>query len=425
MSSGSRPRRRCATDLQKLCVRSHREFVRRQPGALLITSRRFIVTISHNRSRRKAGRSSLKDKAQSGHERSRSGEQSQSSITGSGGLIGSECVRLFSEEGWKVYGLDNDMRSEFFGPDGSTRPVVEDFGGRFRDTSMHDLDIRDRNGIRDIVSDICPSLIVHCAAQPSHDLAAPMPFEDFDVNAVGTLNLLEAARHARRLAVLLHEHNKVYGDPPNDSAGGAGDPLGLRDPAVRTGIAETMPIDDACTRSSVHRRWRPTCCQEYGRYFGHEGGHLPRRLSHRPATRGRRAARLPLVSGQGGRSKDDVHGFTATRANRSATTSTAATSPGRSIAFHGAPDDRARSTTWAAARANSCSILEAIDWSRAGRRPLQHSIRSATSARGDHICYISDLTRLRAQFPGWELRYGLEAMLLEMLDWQAAKRAAA
>src|SRR5947208_5002065 len=138
-------------------------------------------------------------------------------VTGSSGLIGSEMVTYLDERGWHVHGVDNNMRRDFFGPDGDTTWNLE----RLRDATTrfehHDLDVRDREGIARLVAETRPDLIVHAAAQPSHDLAARRPFDDFDVNAGGTLNLLEAARTATpESPFVLLSTNKVYGDAPNE-----------------------------------------------------------------------------------------------------------------------------------------------------------------------------------------------------------------
>ena len=114
-------------------------------------------------------------------------------VTGSGGLIGAECVRLLCAEGWRVVGIDNDMRQAFFGPGGTTRPVVKELAKALRNYEHLDLDIRDRHAIRDLFQRERPNFIIHTAAQPSHDMAASIPYDDFDVNAVGTVNLLVAA----------------------------------------------------------------------------------------------------------------------------------------------------------------------------------------------------------------------------------------
>ena len=115
-------------------------------------------------------------------------------ITGSGGLIGSECVRMLGKNGWSVVGVDNDMRQQFFGAAGTTRQVVRDLIDSLPQYRHTDLDIRDRQGVRDLLAAERPDFIIHTAAQPSHDKAASIPYDDFDVNALGTMNILVAAR---------------------------------------------------------------------------------------------------------------------------------------------------------------------------------------------------------------------------------------
>src|SRR5262245_11930548 len=138
-------------------------------------------------------------------------------ITGSSGLIGSELVSFFDSRA-EVIGFDNNMRADFFGPGGDTRWNLERLRATTRRFRHHDLDIRDRTGVQHLFREAGPfELIVHCAAQPSHDLAARRPLDDFDVNAAGTLNLLEATRLMSADAVfVLMSTNKVYGDAPNE-----------------------------------------------------------------------------------------------------------------------------------------------------------------------------------------------------------------
>ena len=138
-------------------------------------------------------------------------------VTGSSGLIGSESVTYFEDRGWEVHGFDNNMRADFFGPDGDTTWNLNRIKACTTNFHHHTLDIRDRKGVEDALSSIAPEAIIHCAAQPSHDLAASRPFEDFDVNAVGTMNLLEATRQHAPEAVFCHlSTNKVYGDAPTE-----------------------------------------------------------------------------------------------------------------------------------------------------------------------------------------------------------------
>jgi len=137
-------------------------------------------------------------------------------VTGSSGLIGSEVVDYFCKLGWEVYGVDNNMRAAFFGPDGDTRWNQHRLEATHQHFHHHELDIRDRHGVDTLLKMLRPALIVNTAAQPSHDLAASRPFDDFEVNATGTLNLLEATRRHSPRAVFVHmSTNKVYGDSPN------------------------------------------------------------------------------------------------------------------------------------------------------------------------------------------------------------------
>src|SRR5213082_665124 len=192
-------------------------------------------------------------------------------VTGSSGLIGSEMVSFLDERGWRVHGVDNNMRGDFFGPHGDTTWNLERLRRTTRRFEHHDLDVRDREGIARLVAEAKPQLVVHAAAQPSHDLAAQRPFDDFDVNAVGTLNLLEAARaHAPDAPFAFLSTNKVYGDAPNEL------PLveletrwDYANPAQKEGIDETCRID--ATMHSLFGASKVAAdvlVQEYGRYFG-------------------------------------------------------------------------------------------------------------------------------------------------------------
>src|SRR5579862_6308302 len=137
-------------------------------------------------------------------------------VTGSSGLIGSEVCEYFAELGWEIHGVDNNQRAAFFGPQGDNRRNQHRLESHLKGFAHHEIDIRDRASVLDLVKDVIPDAIVHAAAQPSHDLAARIPFDDFDTNAVGTLNLLEAARQACPESPFVHmSTNKVYGDAPN------------------------------------------------------------------------------------------------------------------------------------------------------------------------------------------------------------------
>src|SRR4030095_1737037 len=189
-------------------------------------------------------------------------------ITGSGGLIGSECSRLLCEQGWEVVGLDNDLRQRFFGPGGTTRPIVEELCKTLSLYRHLELDIRDRHALRELLNRERPNFIIHTAAQPSHDLAASIPYDDFDVNATGTMNLLVAARdYCPDSPFCFTSTNKVYGDRPNT--------LPLIEHEKRfdyadniAGIDESMSIDASMhSLFGASKTAADVMCQEFGRYF--------------------------------------------------------------------------------------------------------------------------------------------------------------
>ena len=196
-------------------------------------------------------------------------------ITGSGGLIGSECVRLLSEQGWEVVGVDNDMRRRFFGAEGSTKATTEALRQQYPLYRHHSIDVADRSAVRDLVKQERPNFIVHTAAQPSHDKAAEILYLDFDVNTVGTHNLLVAAHDfCPESPFVFTSTNKVYGDRPNqlplieketrfDYAGGL------------DGVDETMSIDQ-CLHSpfGASKAAADLFCQEFGLYFQGSSGFL-------------------------------------------------------------------------------------------------------------------------------------------------------
>src|SRR3954471_754737 len=192
-------------------------------------------------------------------------------VTGSSGLIGSEVCTYFARElGYTVHGVDNNQRAVFFGPSGDTRWNQQRLTRELPGFVHHELDIRDRAGVLAWIRELKPSVIVHTAAQPSHDRAAAIPFDDFDTNAVGTLNMLEAARRACPESPFIHmSTNKVYGDRSNS--------IRLKetetrwdydDPAYEHGIAEDFSIDQSKhSLFGASKVAADVMVQEYGRYF--------------------------------------------------------------------------------------------------------------------------------------------------------------
>ena len=338
-------------------------------------------------------------------------------VTGSNGLIGSEAVVYFDAQGADIVGVDNNMRAVFFGKDGDTRwnqTRLERTVKRFKHV---ELDIRDREGVLKLLQGTPFDLIVHCAAQPSHDLAAKMPFEDFDVNAVGTMNLLEALRRHRPEAVfVLLSTNKVYGDSPNE--------LPLVELETRWeyareedrhGISEECRIDRTLhSLFGASKVAADVMAQEYGRYFGlkvgvfrggcltgpsHSGVELHGFLSYLVKV-AHTGATYRIFGYKGKQVRDNIHSRDVLRAVHR---------------FYEKPRP-GEVYNLGGGRENSCSLLEAaalVEKLGGGKLKTEYV---AENRRGDHICYISDLRKLMAHYPGWKIEISLEQILREIID---------
>ncbi len=343
-------------------------------------------------------------------------------ITGSSGLIGSEAVLHFARHGHRVYGVDNNLRQHFFGPDGDTSRVLAMLRERApRFVHCHE-DIRDRAAMQRILGDVKPDAIIHCAAQPSHDLAARMPFEDFDTNAVGTLNLLEATRqHAPEAVFVFMSTNKVYGDAPNRIAlVEQSTRWDFADPAYEQGIAETFSIDQSLhSLFGASKVAADVLCQEYGRYFGlrtgvfrggcltgvnHAAAELHGYLAYifRAASEGRE---YTIFGYQGKQVRDQIHSADVVRAFELFIENPR---PGEVYNLGGG-------------KANSVSILESIDRIEqlTGKR-LMHRY-SDKSRVGDHICYYSDLRKLEAHYPSFRISRTIDDIFEEFARASRAK----
>ncbi len=339
-------------------------------------------------------------------------------VTGSSGLIGSEvCAYFATDAGARVYGVDNNQRAVFFGPQGDTRWNQQRLVHTLRDFEHHELDIRDRKAVLELVARLRPDAIVHCAAQPSHDRAAAIPFDDFDTNAVGTHNLLEAARRTCPDAPFVHmSTNKVYGDAPNRIALRE---LATRwdydDPAFRAGIAESFSIDHS-THSifGASKVAADVMVQEYGRYFGmptcclrggcltgpnHSGVELHGFLSY--LVRCNLEQRVYRVFGYKGKQvRDNIHSLDVARFIHR---------------FIEAPRS-GEVYNLGGGRENSCSILEAFEViGQISGVPMRHEYVNE-ARKGDHICYISDLSKMRAHYPGWGITKSLKDIFSEIHD---------
>ena len=351
-------------------------------------------------------------------------------VTGSGGLIGSESVSQFVEAGYDVIGLENDMRAYFFGPSASTSEQTErlraEYPESFRSLS---IDIRDADEVDRLFREQAAGLelVIHTAAQPSHDWAASEPLTDFTVNANGTINLLEAARqHAPDATFIFTSTNKVYGDQPNV--------LPLEELETRLELSEdheyydgipiTMSIDH-CLHSlfGASKAAADLVVQEYGRYFelptvafrggcltgpNHAGARLHGFLSYlmRCTVTGEPYA----VYGYGGKQvRDNIHSADLVRAF---------------AAFHANPSAGAVYNI-GGGRESNCSMLEAITLcEQIAGRELDWDLGSEPRV-GDHRWWISDLAPFKADHPGWKLQYGVEEILREIYEqnvesWSAA-----
>jgi len=337
-------------------------------------------------------------------------------VTGSSGLIGSEMCTYFAAEGYEVHGLDNNQRAVFFGPAGDTRWNQARLEREVRGFVHHELDIRDRAGILALVGTLRPSAIVHTAAQPSHDRAAAIPFDDFDTNAVGTLNLLEAVRRSCPGSPFVHlSTNKVYGDRPNT--------IRLKeletrwdydDEAFVEGMPETFPIDQS-THSllGASKVAADVMVQEYGRYFGmptcclrggcltgpnHAGVELHGFLSY--LVKCNLEGREYRVFGYKGKQvRDNIHCRDVAR-----------------FAHEFIRRPRGGEVyNLGGGKANSCSVLEAFRLAEelTGQRQVYTYVEE--SRIGDHIVYYSDLRKMRQHYPAWNVSLSLHDIISEIV----------
>lgn len=337
-------------------------------------------------------------------------------ITGSSGLIGSEAVEYYDRLGCEVHGIDSNMRRSFFGPAGDTTRNLERLRGVARSFVHHSFDIRDRKALFALFHELHFDVIIHCAAQPSHDRARDIPLEDFEVNAVGTLNMLEATRqHSPNAVFIFMSTNKVYGDVPNEYLLVE---LPTRwdyaKPEDRQGIGEKCRID-ACLHSvfGASKVAADIMVQEYGRYYGlksgvfrggcltgpnHSGVELHGFLSYlvKVAVRG---DQYRVFGYKGKQVRDQIHSADVIAAFDAFA---AAPRPGEVYNLGGG-------------RENSALILECFKLleDRLGR-PVRWEYDD-TNRRGDHICYISDLRKFKAHFPQWSITRSLDTILDEML----------
>jgi len=342
-------------------------------------------------------------------------------VTGSSGLIGSELVSFFDSRAQSVIGVDNNMRADFFGQEGDTTWNLNRLRSTTRHFSHYDLDVRNRSGLHELFTEQGPfDLIVHCAAQPSHDLAARRPVDDFDVNAVGTLNLLEVTRQLSPKAVfVLMSTNKVYGDAPNE--------LPLKELSTRweyaqpqdyDGISEEMRIDRS--KHSIFGASKVAAdvmAQEYGRYYGvkttalrgscltgphHAGVELHGFLSY--LVKAQLEGRPYRIYGYKGKQvRDNIHSYDVARLIE---------------AIYENPRCGAVYNL-GGSRANSCSILEAFEIVTQLTGKKMSAEYQDANREGDHVCYITNLRRVQNDYPNWTITKSLQDIFVEIVaSWQ-------
>ncbi|MEC7986526.1 MAG: NAD-dependent epimerase/dehydratase family protein [Myxococcota bacterium] len=342
-------------------------------------------------------------------------------VTGSAGLVGSDAVRYFAQQGMDVVGIDNDMRAYFFGEASSTAWNRDLLSKEVASYTHHNIDIRDSEPLRTVFerygSDI--SLILHTAAQPSHDWAAKEPMTDFSVNAVGTLNLLELTRkYCPKSVFIFVSTNKVYGDRPNTL------PLlehetrweiSQEHPYFRNGIDEEMSIDNSMhSLFGASKAAADLLVQEYGRYFDmktacfrggcltgpqHSGAQLHGFLAYlvKCAIMG---TPYTVFGYKGKQVRDNIHSRDLTRAFWS---------------FYQEPRV-AEIYNIGGGRFSNCSMLEAIRKCEVlTQKPFSYRL-SEQNRMGDHIWWISDTSKFQSHYPDWQQKYDIDALLEEMVD---------
>jgi len=335
-------------------------------------------------------------------------------VTGAGGLIGSEAVKFFSKK-YEVFGIDNNMRQKFFGPSGNVAPVIDQLNN-IKNYSHFDIDITD-DKISDLFLKISPDVVIHCAAQPSHDKASSIPLLDFNVNAFGTINLLEATRKMNKNdTVFIHmSTNKVYGDAPNS--------LQFLENNIRfdyasekykNGIDESMSIDQ-CTHSlfGASKVSADVCAQEYGRYFGmnvgifrggcltgpqHAGVELHGFLSYIIKCASHRK-HYTIFGYKGKQVRDQIHCSDVIDAFEQYINNP---KPGEVYNIGGCKE-------------NSASILEIINALKENHSLDLKYTMSDSNRIGDHICYYSNMEKFKSHYPNWKIKRSLPDIIEEMV----------
>ena len=338
-------------------------------------------------------------------------------VTGSSGLVGSEVCIHFAQRGYEIHGVDNNQRAVFFGPQGDTRWNQQRLSETIKGFQHHEIDIRDRVGILNLLKTVRPDVIVHTAAQPSHDRAAAIPFDDFDTNAVGTLNMLEATRQFAPDATFIHmSTNKVYGDAPNK--------IKLKELETRwdyddifyeKGIAETFTIDQSKhSLFGASKVASDVMVQEYGRYFNmatcclrggcltgpnHTGVELHGFLSYLVKCN-LEGKKYSVFGYKGKQVRDNIHSHDIALFME---------------AFIDAPRI-GEVYNLGGGKNNTCSIFEAFAMAEkfSGKKQVFEYVDK--NREGDHICYYSDLTKMKDHYPNWDITISVEETIRQIVE---------
>ena len=337
-------------------------------------------------------------------------------ITGSAGLVGSALALYYDSKGWSVTGVDNNARAEYFGPEGSTGPTLLALRLDARNYHHECLDVRDKDAITALVRNLRPHAIVHCAAQPAHEWSKIHPFDDFEINTVGTMVLLEAARlYCPDSPFVFLSSSKVYGDSVND--------VPRKETATRyvaKPIDETLRVDQSLhSPYGASKAAADIMVQEYGRCFGmptvclrpncmtgqaHAGVEMHGFLNY--LVRAAIEKRRYRVFGFGGKQvRDNIHSSDVVKAIE--------------CCVSGPPDPGAVFNI-GGGLANSVSILEAAE--SMGLRGFPMLLEDGPPRTGDHVCYVSDTRKFRTEYPGWNVTVSLEDMFDEMIGVLAQKK---
>ncbi len=346
-------------------------------------------------------------------------------VTGSSGLVGSAAVDYFCRRGHIVHGIDNNMRMDFFGPEADVRPIrdlLEKFYSLFY---HHETDIRNRQSVEEVIAGVKPELIIHAAAQPSHDYAAENPILDWNVNANGTMNLLEATRKFDPKAVFVFlSTNKVYGDTPNRIPMEEGRTRFHYTDQALWGVNETMSIDHSFhSVFGASKAAADVMVQEYGRYFGmktcclrcgcmtgphHAGVELHGFLNYLVKCNVEKR-HYKIYGHKGKQVRDNIHAVDVIRFIEQFWASP------RSAAVY----------NMGGGFANSCSILEAIDLIQTiSRIPMDYEYVDKPRL-GDHICYYTDLRRACHDYENWQITMPLKDTIKDIYDHYDWKRKSA